>query len=86
MSPVNRQVTGAAIMLSLGDEIALVKEQLATGKERGARTLIKDGSLRATLVGLAAGLTHSVSAPAGGVFLLTVSVQPKRSLVGDRPA
>lgn len=129
MSPVNRQVTGAAIMLSLGDEIRLVKEQLATGKERGARTLIKDGSLRATLVGLAAGgslaphkadgpitvhvldgslefeaegqhwtlptgtlfgldagLTHSVSAPAGGVFLLTVSAQPKPAAAADRPA
>ena len=120
MSPVNRRITGAAIRLSLPDEARVVREQLASGKERAARTLIKDGPLRATLVGLRpggtlaahkadgpitvhvlegtiefeaegetwtldagslfaldAGLTHSVAAPAGGLFLLTVSVEPR---------
>ena len=122
MSPVNRRISGAAIRLSLPDEARVVREQLASGKERAARTLIKDGPLRATLVGLRAGgalaahkadgpitvqvlegtiefeaegeswsldagslfaldagLTHSVAAPAGGLFLLTVSVEARSS-------
>lgn len=117
---VNRQVSGAAIRVTLADEMEVVRQQLASGKERAARTLIKDGSLRATLVGLRAGgslaphkadgpisvhvlegalefeaegqrwtlpagtlfgldagLTHSVAAPDGGLFLLTVSALPK---------
>jgi quercetin dioxygenase-like cupin family protein len=117
MSPVNRRITGAAIKLSLPGEARVVKEQIEAGKERAARTLIKDGPLRATLVGLRAGgslaphkadgpitvqvlegslefeaegerwtldtgslfaldagLTHSVTAPDGALFLLTVSV------------
>lgn len=115
MSPVNRQISGAALQVSLADEIGEVKAQLANGGERTARTLIKDGPLRVTLVGLApggtlkphkadgpitvqvlegeiefdaegerrtlavgslfaleAGLTHSVTAREGGMFLLTV--------------
>ena len=122
MSPVNRRITGAAIKLSLPGESRVVMEQIAAGKERAARTLIKDGPLRATLVGLRpggslaphkadgpitvqvlegtlqfeaegerwtldtgslfaldAGLTHSVSAPDGALFLLTVSVEPRGS-------
>ena len=125
MSPVNRRITGAAIKLSLPDEARVVREQLAAGKERAARTLIKDGPLRATLVGLRAGgslaphkadgpitvhvldgaiefeaegeqwaldsgslfaldagLTHSVSSRAGGLFLLTVSVE-SRTATGE---
>ncbi len=120
MSPVNRRITGAALELSLSDEARVVKEQLHAGKERAARTLIKDGPLRVTLVGLRAGgalashkadgpitvqvlegtvefeaegqewtlstgalfaldagVTHSVRAPEGGLFLLTVSVEAR---------
>ena len=55
MSPVNRRISGTTIKLSLPDEARVVKEQIAGGKERAARTLIKDGPLRATLVGLRAG-------------------------------
>src|SRR5687768_14182451 len=43
MSPVNRRITGAAIKLSLPGEALVVKEQLAVGKDRAARTLIKHG-------------------------------------------
>jgi quercetin dioxygenase-like cupin family protein len=117
---VNRRITGPAIKLSLPTETRVVKEQLDAGKERAARTLIKDGPLRATLVGLRAGgtlashkadgpitvhvlegtiefaaeeekwtldtgsllaldagVTHSVAAPTGGIFLLTVSLAPR---------
>ena len=129
MSPVNRRITGATIQLSLPDEARVVREQLDAGKERAARTLIKDGPLRVTLVGLRAGgslaahkadgpitihvlegtiefeaegerwtldtgslfsleagLTHSVAAPGGGLFLLTVSVEPRGSGEESRQA
>ena len=126
MSPVNRQITGAALMLSLDDEVRAIKVQLAAGKPRTARTLTRDGSLRAVIVGLGvggvlsahqadgpitvqvpegavefeaegtawtltpgtlfaldSGITHSVSAPAGGVFLLTVSIGASRERVDE---
>ena len=117
MSPVQRPVSGTALRFSLQEEIGVVREQLAAGGERTARTLVKDGPLRATLIGLNAGgtlkphraegpitvhvlegsiefeadgqrwtlpagslfaldggVTHSVTAPQGGVFLLTLAV------------
>lgn len=115
MSPVDRPIGGTTLQLSLSAEIQDVKTRLAAGGERTARTLIKDGPLRVTLVGLnaggtlkphkadgpitvqvlegeiefeaegdrrtlpvgslfalGAGITHSVAARNGGVFLLTV--------------
>jgi quercetin dioxygenase-like cupin family protein len=55
MSPVKHPVSGATLQFSLAHEIRTVREQLAAGGERTARTLVKDGPLRATLVGLGAG-------------------------------
>lgn len=115
MSPVQRPVSGPALALDLADEMRVLREQLASGS-RTARTLVKNGPLRATLMGLAAGgalaphsaegpitvhvldgliefeaggrtwplaagslfaldagIEHSVRAPAGGIFLLTVA-------------
>lgn len=66
MSPVNRQISGAALQLSIADEVREVKAQLAGGGERTARTLIKDGPLRVTLVGLSADgalKAHSADGP-----------------------
>lgn len=113
--PVQRSVTGPALSFSLAEELRIVKDQLAT-TSRTARTLLKNGPLRATLMGLApggevashsadgpitvhvlegaiefeaegrtwplpegsllalgGGIVHSVRAPRGGVFLLTVA-------------
>lgn len=56
MSPVKHVVTAPALTFSLPDETRTVREQLAAGAgERSGRTLIKDGPLRVTLVGLNAG-------------------------------
>lgn len=116
MSPVQHPVSGTALTFVLEHELQIVREQLATSARIG-RTLVKNGSLRATLVGLAAGggmaahkadgpitvqvlegtvefkadgkewtlatgalialeggIVHSVHAPDGGIFLLTVVV------------
>ena len=118
MSPVQRPVSGPALTFDLATELRVVHEQLAT-TSRTARTLVKNGPLRATLMGLArggalaahsadgpitvhvlegavefeaegrtwplpagslfaldAGIVHTVRAPDGGVFLLTVAVPP----------
>jgi quercetin dioxygenase-like cupin family protein len=55
MSPVKHPVTGPTLTFSLHDEIRIVREQLARSGERSGRTLMKDGPLRATLIGLNAG-------------------------------
>ena len=56
MSPVKHVVTAPALTFSLPDETRTVRAQLAAGVgERSGRTLIKDGPLRVTLVGLNAG-------------------------------
>jgi quercetin dioxygenase-like cupin family protein len=65
MSPVQHPVSGPALVVDLAEELRIVHEQLAT-TSRSARTLVKNGSLRATLVGLAAGgalASHSAEGP-----------------------
>ena len=65
MSPVQRPVSGPVLAFTLADELRIVHEQLATAS-RTARTLIKNGPLRATLMGLGAGgelARHSADGP-----------------------
>lgn len=65
MSPVGRPLRGPALTLTLTDELRTVHEQLAKSS-RSARTLVKNGALRATLIGLAAGgklAAHSADGP-----------------------
>jgi quercetin dioxygenase-like cupin family protein len=55
MSPVHRSLSGEVLAFDLGEEMSLVREELVGGRVRIARTLVKEGSLRLTLVGLASG-------------------------------
>ncbi len=52
MSPVKHPVTGTALSFVLADELRIVREELATSNERSGRTLVKDGPLSVTLIGL----------------------------------
>ena len=52
MSPVQHQVSGAALSFTLADEMQRVREELAKVRARIGRTLVKDGPLRVTLIGL----------------------------------
>ncbi|HKP29230.1 MAG TPA: cupin domain-containing protein [Gemmatimonadales bacterium] len=115
---MQRALSGAVLSFSLHDEMRIVRDELASERDRIARTLLKDGALRVTLVALKpgahlgahradgpilvqvlegsvefhvagssvplpegsllsleAGLEHSVSSAAGGIFLLTVVAQ-----------
>jgi quercetin dioxygenase-like cupin family protein len=65
MSPVQRPVSGPALTFALEDEMRAVREQLGTAS-RTARTLVKNGPLRATLLGIAPGgaiAEHSADGP-----------------------
>jgi quercetin dioxygenase-like cupin family protein len=65
MSPIQHPVNGSAVLFDLGEELNIVHDQL-TKSSRTARTLVKNGSLRATLIGLAAGgelARHSADGP-----------------------
>ena len=54
MSPVQHPVTGTALTFSLHEEMGIVREELAKAPARIGRTLVKDGPLRVTLVGVRA--------------------------------
>ena len=65
MSPVQHPISGPALALDLAEELRVVHEQLAT-TSRTARTLVKNGALRVTLMGIAAGgalASHSADGP-----------------------
>jgi quercetin dioxygenase-like cupin family protein len=65
MSPVQRPISGTALIFTLEDAMRIVRAQLGSAS-RIARTLVKNGPLRATLIGLAPGgaLTpHSTEGP-----------------------
>jgi len=55
MSSVHRSLAGEVLAFDLGEEMRLIREELIGGRVRIARTLVKGGSLRLTLVGMAAG-------------------------------
>lgn len=54
MSPVQHRISGAALTFSLEHEMRLVHDELAKAPARIGRTLVKDGPLRVTLVGVRA--------------------------------
>jgi quercetin dioxygenase-like cupin family protein len=55
MSPVGRRVAGEILSFVLADEMARVRRELETASGRIARTLVKNGPLSVTLVGVKPG-------------------------------
>lgn len=55
MTPVHRSLAGDVLAFDLSEEMQLVRDELAAGPARIARTLVKEGPLRLTLVGLSPG-------------------------------
>lgn len=65
MSPVERPLHGTVLHFILEDEMRIIREQLGSAS-RIARTLVKNGPLRATIIGLAPGgviTPHSADGP-----------------------
>lgn len=66
MTPVHRSSGGDVLAFDLDAETRTARNELAAGSARIARTLVKEGPLRLTLVGLSPGGTlrpHQVDAP-----------------------
>ena len=55
MCPVRRTLSSPVLTFDLADEMRIVQAELNAGHSRIARTLVKEGSLRLTLIGLRAG-------------------------------
>lgn len=55
MSPVHRTLASPVLAFDLVDEMRLVQAELDAGHSRIARTLVKEGPLRLTLIGVRAG-------------------------------
>ncbi len=55
MSPVKHSISGAALGFSLQDELHAIHADLAKAPARIGRTLVKDGPLRVTIVGIRPG-------------------------------
>lgn len=55
--PVDRRLSGDVLALDLDAEMRTAREELMSRQGRIARTLVKDGPLRLTLVGLSPGGT-----------------------------
>ena len=55
MSPVHRTVASPVLAFDLTDEMRVVRAELDAGHGRIARTLVKEGPLRLTLIGVRAG-------------------------------
>src|SRR5688572_26946434 len=55
MTPVQRSLAGDVLTFDLAEEMRLVSTELTGGRARSARTLVKDGPLRLTIIGLGPG-------------------------------
>lgn len=55
MSPVHRALSSSVLAFNLTDEMRIVHSELDAGHSRIARTLVKEGPLRVTLIGVSAG-------------------------------
>ncbi|HET7614159.1 MAG TPA: cupin domain-containing protein [Gemmatimonadaceae bacterium] len=69
MSPVRHQISGTELSFQLRDEMQRVRQELSSASGRVARTLVKMGSLRVTLVGISAGGTLAEHTSPGPVSI-----------------
>jgi quercetin dioxygenase-like cupin family protein len=93
MSSLDRPVGGRPLVFHLGDDTSqFIDEDRLAGSGRSARTLVKEGHLRITIVALAPGgaiATHSAVGPVAvhvlsGTILFTVADDDPRTLrAGD---
>jgi quercetin dioxygenase-like cupin family protein len=66
MTPVERSLSGDVLAFELDAEMRAARKELMAGAARIARTLVKEGPLRVTLVGLGPGgaiRPHQADAP-----------------------
>ena len=83
MSPVHRSLAGEVLAFDLGEEMRRIREELIGGRVRIARTLVKEGSLRVTLVGLAPGGKLDDHDAAGPITIHVVEGELELSARGE---
>lgn len=83
MSPVHRSLAGEVLAFDLGEEMRRIREELMGGRVRIARTLVKEGSLRVTLVGLAPGGQLDEHDAAGPITIHVVEGELELSARGE---
>ena len=69
MTPVKHPVSGPALTFSLPEEMALLKTELRNAPARSAKTLIKEGPVTVTLIGVNAGGSLHAHRAAGPITL-----------------
>jgi hypothetical protein len=69
---MHRKTSGDVLFHRLTRDELMLDHTLLEHRGRTARTLVKEGPLRLTLIALAAGVVHSAQSHDGCVFLLTV--------------
>jgi quercetin dioxygenase-like cupin family protein len=69
MSPVRHRISGSALSFSLDDELRVIRDELRRAPERIGRTLVKDGPLRVTLVGIQGNVVMREHRAAGPVTI-----------------
>ena len=69
MTPLHRSLSGDVLAFDLVAEMEFVRAELAEGHARIARTLVKEGALRLTLIGLSPGAAMHEHESAGPVTI-----------------
>lgn len=69
MTPVQRSLAGDVLVFDLAEEMRHVREELSGGRARSARTIVKDGPLRLTIVGLGPGGSLNEHEAAGPITI-----------------
>lgn len=86
MTPVQHRISGQELMFELDHEMQIVRDELTKAPARIGRTIVKDGPLRVTVVGLHAGHDlHEHTSPGPitiqvleGAIVVTVAGKPCR--------
>ena len=86
MTPVHRSLAADVLAFDLGEEMQIVRDELAAGRARIARTLVKDGPLRLTIVGLSPGGAIHEHEAAGPITIQVLDGELKLSAGGETRA
>src|SRR5688500_124320 len=69
MTPVQRSLAGDVLVFDLTEEMRHVRDELSGARARSARTIVKDGPLRLTIVGLGPGGSLNEHEAAGPITI-----------------
>ena len=86
MTPVQRSLAGNVLAFDLTEEMRLLRDELGGARARSARTLVKDGPLRLTIVGLSPGGAIHEHEAAGPITIQVLEGELELSAGGETRA